>query len=127
MDEIIQAEIGFITFIGEATIQDSNIAKIQKMIYLGAIQGHTGGITIMPELMRYVSIPYDWKEFVFHRGSAFDYWSIIKTGLVAGGKESKEGRQIVFFTPLDPSGSDKNQEEPSEDYTKPREVPYHSS
>ena len=65
----------------------------------------TGGMTIMPELMVYVSIPYDWKEFIYHKGSAFDHWSTIKTGLVAGGKESKEGRQIVFFTPLDPFGS----------------------
>ena len=44
-----------------------------------------------------------------------------KSGLVAGGKESKEGRQTVFFTPLDPFGSDTHEDEgPSEDYSKPR-------
>ena len=81
----------------------------------------------MPELMVYVSIPYDWKEFICHKGSAFDHWSTIKTGLVAGGKRSKEGRQTVLFTPLDLFGCDENEEEPSEDYAKLRNIPYHSS
>ena len=53
--------------------------------------------------------------------------SITKSGLVAGGKESKEGRQTVFFTPLDPFGSDAHeQEEPSEDCSRPRKVHCHS-
>ena len=46
---------------------------------------------------------------------------ITQNGLVAGGKKSKEGRQTVFFTPLDQFGSDAHEEEePSEDYSKPR-------
>ena len=72
------------------------------LVYIRAIQGHTGGITIRPELMSYVLILYDWKEFIFHRISACNQWSITTTGLVAGGKESKEG--------------------PSEDFSKRRKV-----
>ena len=63
----------------------------------------------------------------FHRGSAYNQQSIARTGLETGGKESKEGRQSVFFTSLDPFGSDSHeQEEPSEYYSKPRKVYYQS-
>ena len=50
--------------------------------------------------------------------------STTKSGLA---KESKEGRHNVFFTPLDPFGSDAHeQEEPSEDCSRPRKVHCHS-
>ena len=78
----------------------------------------------LPELMNHVLIPYNWKEFIFHRGSVYNQVSITKSGLV---KESKEGRQTVFFTPLDPFGSDAHeQEDPSENYSRPRKVHHHS-
>ena len=51
-------------------------------------------------------IPYRWKQFIFHVGRARDQYSIAEVGLVAGGKERKEGRQTIFFTPLDPFNSD---------------------
>ena len=44
------------------------------------------------ELVGHVAIPYSWKEFVFHRGCEAS----------SQVKESKEGRQTVFYTPLDP-------------------------
>ena len=76
--------------------------------------------------MSHVLIPYNWIEFIFHKGSVYNQVSITQSGLVAGGKESKEGRQSVFFTPLGPFGSDAHEEEePSEDYSKPRKVHYH--
>ena len=58
----------------------------------------------------------------------FNQHSITQTGLVAGGKESKEGSQTVFFTPLDPFGSDahEEEEESSEDCSKPRKVHHQS-
>ena len=72
--------------------------------------------------MNHVLIPYNWKEFIYHRGSVYNQVSITKSG-----KERKEGRQTVFFTPLDPFGSDAHeQEEPSEDYSRPRKVHHHS-
>ena len=36
--------------------------------HLRAIQGHSGGIPIMPELMGYTSVPYNWKQYICHRG-----------------------------------------------------------
>ena len=51
-------------------------------------------------------IPHKWKRFMYHVGRARDQYSIAEIGLVAGGKERKEGRQTIFFTPLDPFNSD---------------------
>ena len=52
------------------------------------------GNLIAPELMGHVAIPHKWKEFLFHRGCSFDVTSILKTRLIAGGRERKEGRPI---------------------------------
>ena len=49
----------------------------------------------------------------------FDIILILRSGLVAGGRESKEGRQTIFFTPLNPSGDNPDEEEPSDDLLKP--------
>ena len=58
-----------------------------------------------PRLMNYVMIPYRWKQFIYHVGRARDQCSTAEAGLVAGGKEQKEGRQTIFFTLHDPFNS----------------------
>ena len=68
-------------------------------------QGHPGGDTIAPELMGHVATPLRRKEFLYHGGCSFGVSSILKAGLIEGGKERKEGRQTIFFTPLDPLGT----------------------
>ena len=93
------------------------------LFYIRAIQGHTGGNVTAPELMGHVALPYKWKEFLFHRGCSCDVTSILKSGLIAGGRECKEGRQTIFFAPLDPFGDSPDEEEPREDFSKPH---YHS-
>ena len=60
------------------------------------------------------------------RGCSYDATSILKSGLFAGGRESKEGRQTIFFTPLKPFGDISDEEEPRDDLSKPRKVHYHS-
>ena len=55
-------------------------------------------------------------------GRARDQHSIAEIGLVAGGKERKEGRQTSFFTPLDPFNSDANEADSITDLKKPRKV-----
>ena len=35
--------------------------------YLRAIQGHSGGTPIKPEMMEYTLFPHNWKEYIFHR------------------------------------------------------------
>ena len=80
---------------------------------------------ITPELMVKVGIPYKSKEFLFHRGCSFDATSILQSGLIAGGKESR-GRHTVFFTPLDLFGDNPDEEHPGDDFSKQRKAHYHS-
>ena len=68
------------------------------------IRGHTGGEVIAPELMGHVGIPLKWKEFLYHRGRSFSVKSILQARHIEGGKERNEGRQTVFFTPLELCG-----------------------
>ena len=67
-----------------------------------------------PEVMGHVAIPYKWKEFLFHRGYSHNVQSILRSGLVAGGREGKQGRQTIFFPPLNPLGPDPDEEKLSE-------------
>ena len=42
------------------------------LLYIRAIQGHTGRELFEPELMGHVAIPFNWKQFLFHRGCSFN-------------------------------------------------------
>ena len=90
---------------------------------LRAVQGHTGGDMIRPEMLGHVLIPPCWKEFVFHRGFSFNVTSILDAGLIAGGRQGRETRRTVFFTPLNPRGTEEEQEY-CDDLTKARKVYY---
>ena len=59
-------------------------------------------------------------------GRARDQYSKAEAGLVAGGKERKEGRQTIFFTLLDPFNGDADEAESITDIKKPRKVHYQS-
>ena len=54
----------------------------------------------MLEVLVDVAIPYNCKEFIFHKICSFD--SILKSGLVAGRRASRDEIQTVFFTLLNP-------------------------
>ena len=41
-------------------------------------------------------------------------------GLIAGGKETKEGRRTIFFTPLNPFAKDEEEETVDGDLSVPR-------
>ena len=71
-----------------------------SLCYLRAIQGHSGGIPISPELMNHTLIPYKWKEYIFHRGISWNFRSILESGIIPRGKENDRAQQAVFFTPL---------------------------
>ena len=92
------------------------------MCYLRAIQGHSGGIPIMPELMGYTSIPLDWKEYISHRGSSRDAQSILGSGLIPGGQENDKARQAVIFRPLNSFVNNPDEEKPHDDYAIPQNV-----
>ena len=89
-----------------------------ELVYIRAIQGHSGGTIIQPELMNHVPISHKWKHFICHMGRARDRYSIVEAGPVSGGKEGKEGRQTIFFTPLDPYHSDASEAETVTDLSK---------
>ena len=57
-----------------------------------AIQGHTGGNKVDPSLLENVEIPYTWREHIYHSGSSLDLQSLVHSGLIAGGKDTKEAR-----------------------------------
>ena len=46
---------------------------------------------------------------------------------MARGKQNKEGRLTNFFTPLNPFGENPDEEAPSDDFTIPKKVHYHSN
>ena len=46
-----------------------------SLLYILAIQGHSGGNLTAPELMGHFAIPLKWKEFLFHRGCSFNVTS----------------------------------------------------
>ena len=92
------------------------------LLYLRAIQGHSGGNKVDPSEQDNVKIPHNWIHHIRHVGSSHDFNSRTRSGLIAGGKDSKEGRQTVFFTAVDLM-KEPREDEPY-DVTKPREVPY---
>ena len=81
--------------------------NLGTILYLRALQGHSGSNLIDPTLQDNVLIgtglligtgifPY-----IYHVGCTFNLQSIINNGLVPGGQNSSR-RQTVFFLPVDP-------------------------
>ena len=95
----------------------------QEILYLRALQGHSGRNPIDPSLQDNVLIPNDFFEYIYHVGSAINLHSITNSGLIAGGQNSSRERQTVFFTAVNPTH--KNHQDPIElDLTKPRLASY---
>ena len=65
---------------------------------LRAVQGHSGGNALDPELQDNVVSPEGFTEYIYHVGNASEINSIIRSGLIPGGRSLKRGRQSVFFT-----------------------------
>ena len=71
------------------------------ILYLRALQGHSGRNLIDPSLQDNVLIPDDFFEYIYHVGCAINLHSIINSGLIPGG-QNLSNRQTVFFLPVDP-------------------------
>ena len=78
----------------------------QEILYLRALQGHSGRNLIDPTLQDNVVIPSNFFQYIYHVGCAINLHSIINSGLVLGG-QNLNNRQTVFFLLVDPM--DKNQ------------------
>ena len=71
----------------------------QEIIYLRALQGHSGRNPIDPSIQDTVLIPNDFLEYIHHIGCAFNLHSITNSGLIPGGQNLSK-RQTVFFLPV---------------------------
>ena len=71
------------------------------ILYLRALQGHSGRNLIDPLLQDNVIIHRGLFQHIYHIGCAFNLHSIINNGLIPGGQDSSR-RQTVFFLPIDP-------------------------
>ena len=93
-----------------------------RILYLRALQGHSGRILIDPSLQDNVVIPSNFFQHIYHIGCGFNLHSIINSGLIPGGQNSSR-RQTVFFLPIDPR--DKGHKDPDEiDLNVPRRAQY---
>ena len=91
----------------------------QEILYLRALQGHSGRNPIDPTLQDNVIIPNNFFEYIYHAGCAVSLHSITNSGLIAGGQYSSRERQTVFFTAVNPM--DKEHKDPYKlDLTRPR-------
>ena len=79
------------------------------ILYLRALQGHSGRSLIDPSLQENVVIPSDFFQYIYHVGCAINLHSIINSGLIPGG-QNFSNRQTVCFVPVDPM--DKNHKDP---------------
>ena len=73
----------------------------QEILYLRALQGHSGRNLIDPSLQDNVLIPNDFFEYIYHIGCGINLHSIVNSGLIPGGSNWSK-RQTVFFTSVDP-------------------------
>ena len=95
----------------------------QEILYLRALQGHSGRNPIDRSLQDNVLIPNNFFEYICHIGCAVNLHSITNSGLIPGGQNSSKDRQTVFFTAVNPMH--KNHQNPIElDLTEPRLASY---
>ena len=72
-----------------------------EILYLRALQGHSGRNLIDPTLQDNVLIPNNFFQYIYHVGCAINLHSIMNSGLIPGG-QNLSNRQTVFFTAVNP-------------------------
>ena len=75
------------------------------ILYLRALQGHSGRSLIDPSLQDKVIFPDGFFKCIYHVGCAINSHSIINSGLIPGG-QILSNRQTVFFLLVDPMGKE---------------------
>ena len=93
-----------------------------RILYLRALQGHSGSNLINPTLQENVVIGTGIFPYIYHVGCAFKLHSMINNGLIPGGQDLSR-RHTVFFLPIDPR--DENHKDPEHvDFSVPRRARY---
>ena len=80
-----------------------------EILYIRALQGHSGRNTIDPSLQDNVPIPDNFFEYFYHIGCAMNLHSIMNSGLIPGGQILSK-RQTVLFTFVDPMNKEHRSE-----------------
>ena len=93
-----------------------------RILYLRALQGHSGSNLIDPMLQDNVVIGSGIFHYIYHIGCAFNLHSIINNGLIPGGQNSSR-RQTVFFSSIVPRDTDHKDPEHM-DFSVPRRARY---
>ena len=106
--------------------QKEDISVVQifagTIVYLRALQGHSGRSLIDPSSQDNVIIQCGLFHHIYHIGCAFNLHSIINNGLIPGGQDSSK-RHTVLFLPIDPR--DKGHHDPAHiDFSVPRRAQY---
>ena len=96
--------------------------NLESIIYLRALQGHSGSNLIDPALQDNVLIGPGIFPYFYHVGSNFNLHSIISNGLIPG-SQNLSRRQTVFLLPVDPRNEDHKDPEYI-DYSAPRLARY---
>ena len=92
------------------------------ILYLRALQGHSGSNLIDLTLQDNVLIGTGIFPYIYHVGCTFNLHSFINNGLVLGGQNLSK-RQTVFFFPVDPR--DESHKDPEHiDFSAPRLARY---
>ena len=93
----------------------------KQFLCFRAIQGHSGDNIMNLWLQDNVLLPEAFTEFFYHVGNDIELHSIIRSGLIPGGKCFKSNRQSVFFTEVNPMDDD-HREADGRRWTKGRAV-----
>ena len=72
--------------------------NLGSIIYLRALQGHSGSNVIDPALQDNVLIGPGIFPYIYHEGSNFNLHSIVRNGLVPGGQNFEQKTNCVLLT-----------------------------
>ena len=92
----------------------------EHFLYFRAIQGHSGGTLVHPTLQDNVLLPNDFAEYIYHLENAHDMHTLIRCGVIPGGRSLKRDRQSVIFTAVNPMYANQDLEDVQYDLDKPR-------
>ena len=74
-------------------------------------------------LILHSKIPKAFTEYLYHVGNANEWNSRVRNGIIPGGTSLERGRQVVFFTTVNPMEDGNGMGETPCDLTKPRIAP----
>ena len=66
------------------------------ILYLRALQGHSGRNLIDPTLQDNVLIPNNFFQYIYHIGCAINLHSIINSGLIPGGQKNEQQTDCIL-------------------------------